>query len=380
MANADSHMITVGTNQFAYNQVRNFTGLPFTDIQFRKVNDLYKIPAFIKFKLFNKVDYNLVYKFDDFGFNSHIHLFHFFNAITPVKKPWVVTYEHLLPRPNVNFKRGYEWLASQYCKKIIAFSERALVAQQLHLENFPRYKDAILPKMMLLHPSQRLFTENISDKNFEGDIHFVFAGSAFYRKGGYELVKAFEMCKKKNLPVKLSIVSKMEIEGYCDKNITTEIENETRAMIAGNPKIVWYKGLPNNKVLELLKDAHVGILPSFGETYGYFLLEAMGCGCAAVATSLSPFPEIIDENSGYLVPVATEKKLFEYVDIDNASRYADISADLTGAIYKRIESICNNRSELKEKATNAIQRIKSVYSPLDRVTVLKRVYEEAMSN
>lgn len=84
----------------------------------------------------------------------------------------------------------------------------------------------------------------------------------------------------------------MEIEGYRDRNISKTIARETLEMIKKKSLIDYYDHLPNNEVLKLLKAGHVGILPSFGETYGYSLLEAMASGCAVVSTFLSPFNEL----------------------------------------------------------------------------------------
>ncbi len=371
-------MIRVGTNQLLYNEVRNFAGLPFQNVCFRKVLDLYKVPAYLQYKLFNKVNYKLIFRFNDLGLHRKIDLFHFFNGITPVKKPWVVTFETKVPRPDVNFLQGYAWLAGKYCKKIIAYSERAYNAELQLLKQHPCYCDDMLPKMTVLRPSQPLIANGLEHKDYSGFIHFLFAGHAFYRKGGYELVKAFAQCYHKGLPVRLTMVSKLEVEGYCDRNISPDIEAETHRLIAGNPSVTWYRQLSNKQVLQLLLEAHVGILPSFGETYGYFLLEAMACGCAVVATAVSPLTEIVSDQCGYLLNVPTAMKDVEYIDIDNPARYKEISARLTERIFQSIEAICNDTKLLQAKSLLALQHIREKYSPFDRAAALEKIYHEAL--
>ncbi len=85
-------MLKIGTDSFHYNQKRNFTGLPFDGVEFRKVYDLNKVRSYLKFRLTNNIDFKQLHRFNDFGLNR-VDLYHFFNTITPIKRPWIVTFE-----------------------------------------------------------------------------------------------------------------------------------------------------------------------------------------------------------------------------------------------------------------------------------------------
>ncbi len=104
--------------------------------------------------------------------------------------------KHTLPRRDAGFRKGYEWLSGKYCKKIIAFSQRAFDLQMNELDRFPEFKEEIASKLCVVHPSQKLLVGGISSKDFSGELRLFFVGSAFFRKGGRELVCAFQRIKE----------------------------------------------------------------------------------------------------------------------------------------------------------------------------------------
>jgi len=371
-------MITVGTNSLGYNHIRNFAGLPFADVKFKKVMDLYKIPAHFHYKLHNRIVPKYINRFNDLGLNK-VDVYHFFNSLTPVKRPWVVTFETTIPRLDPEFREGYKWMAGKYCKAIIGYTQRAINAELFNLEKFPEYRESIKSKMILLYPPQKPILTDIDHKRFDQDIVFTITGSVFFLKGGWELLQVFERLKDEKTPVRLNVVSRLEVHGYKDTHATPEIVEKAKKILANNPLITHYNGLPNPKVIELLKETHIGILPSYGETFGYSLLEAMACGCAVVSTSVSPFPEFIKEPWGWLVEIPVKHKNgLEFTETDNREVHDRLSEKLIEGLYKTIKIIVEDRKELERKSINALNRIKDFHNPLDRVDVLRNIYQNAI--
>lgn len=67
--------------------------------------------------------------------------------------------------------------------------------------------------------------------------------------------------------------------------------------------------LPLSEVSRLMASAHVCVFPSYMETQGVVIAEAMGCGRPVIVTSRGPGPEVLgeDEGCGLLVdPFSTE--------------------------------------------------------------------------
>lgn len=366
-------MINVGTNSSGYPEMRNFAGLPFADVHFRKIPDLFKIDAYFHFKFRRKIVPEYAYRFNDLALGN-VQLYHFFNTITPRHKPWIVTFETTLPRLDPYFRQGYKWMAGHYCKKIIAISERAFKAQSAQLSKFPEYAGSILPKMMVISPSQPLFVKNIDDKPKREKIVVTFVGAAFYRKGGVELLRAFCNLKYKGA-VHLNVVSRLDKEGYMDEHATKEVEQEIKSTLASHPDITYYNSLDNRSVSELFLRSDVGILPSYAETYGYTLLEAMACGCAVASTDMSPFPEFVSNDWGWLVNIPkVERGGVEYPDVGDDKRRMNFSAVLTEQIKNVLERICESRDELRNRQRNAIEAIRRNHDPAGRVTLLRELY------
>jgi glycosyltransferase involved in cell wall biosynthesis len=356
----------VGTNSLEYNQKRNFADLPFVDVEFRKVLDAYKVPSYLTFKLTHKIS-RMSYRFNDLGLNK-VDLYHFWNTITPVRKPWITTFEHTIPRNEPNFLRGYEWMAGCYCKKLIAITQRAINGQKFALNNYHQYKDEIEAKMICIPPPQKVICKVptvINDK-----IIFTFIGNAFYRKGGVELVKAFAALKK--YPIHLNLISKMQFDGFKDR--FAEPFHESMPS-----NVSYFPWLPNDRVIKILTESHVGILPSYGETYGYSVLEAMAAGCAVVTTDVDPFPEFVKEDFGYFLKMP--KYIvdgFERIESDTPESFNQCSTHLVNEITRVIQNIVNDLETLQVKRENAIKRIGQYHSPIDRSNLLLHIYLEAI--
>jgi glycosyltransferase involved in cell wall biosynthesis len=55
--------------------------------------------------------------------------------------------------------------------------------------------------------------------------------------------------------------------------------------------IVWVGGIPLESTVAFYRSADVFVYPSFNETFGLPILEAMACGCPVVTSSVSSMPE-----------------------------------------------------------------------------------------
>ena len=132
-----------------------------------------------------------------------IDLIHAFNYICYTKKPWITTFETLLPRRyeimhyhheiseykiTENVKKDILAIASENCKKIIALSECNKKIQEDFLNNFDKENQKkINDKLIVMHPPQKLLlTEEELKQKFKQNkniIDFLFIGNDFFRKG-----------------------------------------------------------------------------------------------------------------------------------------------------------------------------------------------------
>lgn len=82
-------------------------------------------------------------------------------------------------------------------------------------------------------------------------------------------------------------------------------EYRARAGALGDAARIRFHGaLPHDAVLELFARASVAVVPSDDEGLGLTVLEAMGCGCAVVATRLPALEDVVseDENARTVPP------------------------------------------------------------------------------
>ncbi len=368
----------VGTNTFGYAQKRNFVDLPFQKYKFQKVYDLYKVAHFIHYKWRKSAKYYYNYSFQDFSLNNINHL-HFFNNISFGKTPWLVTFEDTLPRwghiSKRKEKRGIQLLADDPCKKLIAFSDRAFKNQLLVLSEYPEYEDVIKQKMMVLHPGQKTNISSYEEKELdENHITFTFVGNFFFLKGGMEVLRVMDHFLQQNTPVKLNIISTMLYGDHASRTTESDYQAAMKIIHKYPNDIRLYSNLSNAAVLEIFKRSHVGLLPSYDDTYGYSVLEAQANACPVITTDVRSFPEINNNECGWMIEVPkreTGKAYFNTTDFRSA-----LSKKIEGDLYDIVYQILNDRYLIMEKGQKAFKRIKIEHSIIDKSTILERLYDK----
>ncbi len=368
----------IGTNSTGYNQKRNFINLPFEKYEFKKVHDFFKIPNRFYYKLARKTNPGFNFSFFDLELNKCSHL-HFFNTLSFSKKPWIVTFEDTLPRWGKIGKKaemkGIKLLAGNPCKKVIAFSESAFNNQILKLNEFPEYADLIKEKMLVLHPGQHLITQDYSEKYLTEDkVSFSFVGRDFFRKGGYEILKVFDNLLSKGAPIQLNIVSSLEYGDYASRSTQEELSGAI-SIISKHPlSIFHYPFLPNEEVIKLFKNSHIVLLPSYDETYGYVVLEAQAAGCPVITTDVRSFPEINNNQWGWIIEVPkrdTGKAYFNSVEHRNY-----LSKIIEKGLFEIIENILNDEGSIRSKGEKAIEQISLKHNLEEKAKILEKIYDE----
>ena len=372
----------VGTDINQYPQKKNFSSLPFRNYEFREIKDIYKALNWLSFKLQKKNPLFYLNSFRDFDLNG-VDLFHFFNVLSFGKKPWITTFESSLPRwGEVSVPKtetGMRLLAGKSCKQIIAISECSLnIEKQLIQNQFPSFADEILPKLKIFHPVQNASITSMAEKNPPEDfIRFVLIGLDFFRKGGLETLRVFDRLIVAGEAIQLVIISRMNIGDYATHAGNSEKE-EAIKLIAKHPKhITWHKMLPNAEVLAILRDSHVGLLPTWADTYGYSVLEAQSAGCAVLSTDIRALPEINTQETGWIIPV--RKDQFGDAILMNDDDRKTFSIQLENNLEITLKSILADPVSIQRKGVKGLERIKNLHSPELRAVEMEGIYDLALS-
>lgn len=372
----------IGTSTLGYNEVRNISGLPFSKYQVVKKQHLNKLPAHLYFKWKGAMHKYYWYAFRDFDLNN-VAMYHFFNSLSFGKKPWVTTFETAIPRwgdwdNRHRTVKGLRLIAGNPCKKIIAMSDCNAQIQRRQVEaHFPAFSDVINEKLMVLHPPQKPLIDSVEEKPTNKDVVFTIVGSDFFRKGGREVLQVFDhLFKAGKRNWRLNIISKMQYGDYASRATSSDLAEAERIINRYPHNVFHARQLPNKKVLTLLKDSDVALLPTYGDTYGYSVLEAQAAGCPVITTNIRALPEINNNEIGWMIEVPKDEMGNGVLDTPEERQV--FSTIVFDQLYAIIESILSQPDKVLPKGIKSLQKIRRQHSITHNTAVLENLYDEIL--
>ena len=212
----------------------------------------------------------------------------------------------------------------------------------------------------------------------EHPIRFALVGAGFFRKGGRELFRAFDkLAGEEGLPIRLVVVSSLRLEPYAAHE-TEEDLAWARQVIAGKPEwLEYYHEMPNADVLELLKNADVGLLPTWADTYGLSVLEAQAAGCPVITTDVRALPEINNSRVGWLIHVP--KDVLGEAVYRTVEERLELSQIIEEGLKNVIRSIVEDPSSIAIKGQAAINQIREQHDPQTYAEKLRQIYRAAIA-
>ncbi|MBL0043483.1 MAG: glycosyltransferase family 4 protein [Flavobacteriales bacterium] len=226
-------------------------------------------------------------------------LYHTYNSVVANRRPWVIEVESYLPRykpmseSHPLFKWGQRRLASDDCKTLLFTSE--YTARMNRDKLIAMGVDPA--KMTVLYRAVEQYQPGEKDPQ---RFTILFAGNGFYRKGGTELLKAFQRLGRAD--AQLWIVSTLEVDwGVFPKAEDIAWVERT---IADDPRITLHRGVPHERLLQLMRRAHAFVSTTFSDPFNNTVLEAMGAQLPVISSNVSSIPEIVEHGrNGWLIPV-----------------------------------------------------------------------------
>lgn len=230
---------------------------------------------------------------------KHADIYHTYNGIVANHRPWVIEVESYLPRyrpmseRNPLFGWGIRRLASDDCKWLLFTSAYTMGMNRERL-----IAEGVDPaKMTVIYRAVEQYLPGEKDPS---RFTILFVGNGFYRKGGVELLKAFQRLGRSD--AQLWIVSRLEV----DWGIFPKAEDIAWAerTIADDPRITLHQELPHNRVVQLMRKAHVFVSTTFSDPFNNTTLEAMGTQLPVIGSDVSSLPEVVEDGrNGWLLPV-----------------------------------------------------------------------------
>ena len=377
-------MITVRHTHKGYPEQRNIL-VEHESLHHQQEYDLFKTLVHLSFKLRKKTPVNFLNShYNPFLISKENTIRHFFNGISYNSLPWVTTFETALPRYSLPSwtKQGIKRLASPSCKKVIALSSCAYNIQLNYLsQNFPTYYEAIKKKMIVLHPPQKLIIDNIASKpkldKENPKLIFTFVGNQFFGKGGREVLNVFKKICVQHPNIKLNIISNFSPDSYASATTKQDVEQLKNEFPELPANIHILGSIKNEQVLQVLCNSHVALLPSYADTYGYFVLEAQACGCPVISTDIRALPEINNNECGWVINVPKDEN--GNAIINTREQRQAFSANLQEKLESIVQKIICNPAVILDKGQRALGQIKTKHSPHLHANSLLAIYSQEIA-
>lgn len=354
----------------------------------RKNNNLFHTLSTLKKLIFRKkLNFEGKYFFYQ---KPKIDILHLYNDINYSSQKWVASFETLVPRfaetkndhqktepshqINEKTQKAFEQIAKKGCLGIISISQSSANIQLELLKHYPGIADQVKSKLSVIHPSQNIIPRNnIEIYNETETLQFIFVGTQFHLKGGVEMVEVFRKLKEKHR-FKLILISSFKTDHYVTK-VTEREAIETKEALKKEDWIDLYENIPNEQVLELIKKSHVGILPTWSDTYGFSVLEMQAAGVPVITTDIRALPEINNENCGWLIhlPQNRLKQALYFTD----EQKENLKTTLKNQLEEILNGIFEHPENLIVKSENSVKRIREMHDPEKFEVKLKEIYDRA---
>lgn len=311
-------------------------------------------------------------------------LFHFWNSVAHIRKPWITSFECTVPlwtgESAAREAYGMSLALRDECRRLIAFS---CAAQSSAIEYWarslpPAQVDALVTKTEVLLPPQALVPR---DRRLSENQQptFAFIGKEFYRKGGLEVLESLATLYRAGRRDWRAVVIG-DLHSFGDYASNTDQHSQKRAqhLLDGLKPHVMFRPTPvsHEDVLQILASVDFYLLPTYADTFGYTALEAQACGAVVMSSDVGSLPEVVTAETGVVIPLQESLDGWR-VPEHHAARVKQMFCErvLTG-ITACLDMSATRRDSLRNAAW---QRLRERHCPQQHTARLRRIYLEALS-
>lgn len=266
--------------------------------------------------------------------------------LTEMDNPGVFTY-YSIPSltSRLNRRRLVREFSSEKLVKVLALSQ---ASRKCFMNYFPELSG----RVEVVYPPVPRGIRESNPLVDEDNIKFTFISNLFYAKGGVELARAFEsLTDSYRKRVSLTVVSKTFPEDYSQK-------------FGDGLKLKVHYGLERDAVFKLLGESDVLLHPTFIDSFGVVVLEAVASGLCVVANSVFAIPEMVEDGSnGFLNepstspfnPDYTINRRFFGVGRVDAFKRKTIDEGTVSFLKEKIEFLVDNPDLTRKLKENSLK-------------------------
>lgn len=213
------------------------------------------------------------------------------------------------------------------------------------LKDYGNIKDErIWNKSHVVYPAIRPAPKSLIQYSESKSVQFLFNGN-FFIKGGANVVDVFEQLQLTYPNIKLRLCCNETIDFHTDD---APMRDSYLQRIKSNPSITMGRVKREVFLNEILPQTDIYLLPTYGDAFGFAILEAMSFGIPVVSTNYMAVPEMIEHGvNGYMVDIKSYecKKMFKgcYVSTLPSDFKDHITRQLLDILPELIESPVKRR-------------------------------------
>jgi len=316
-------------------------------------------------------------------FVPDVDLFHFWNCVADVRRPWATTFEHTVPLWDTDdpqdLRKGMRLAVRDECRRLIAFSQAALADATAQWQSLLPAAEAerLLEKTEVLLPPQPVLSRPPTAAA-ESPVHFAFVGKEFYRKGGLETLEALRSLQAAGRDDwRATVIGDLDSHGDYASHTSVAAKARARELLERMGRLVTFRPtpVPYGEVVDLLKRADFCLLPTYADTFGYTALEAQACGAVVVASDVGSLPEFVSEETGVVVPLRHHLQGCRIP----AGRVNDVKAEFAAlvraAVARCLDMAPSERTRLRDSAT---LQLRANHDPGRHADRLRALYAEML--
>ncbi len=303
-------------------------------------------------------------------------LVHVMNRVPLISGKFIISHEsgvprrYGMPRDSAIVKAIQARIESNKCRRIIGmshFANRNLIQNQTERGRLEHVEH----KFMVRHPSVMLGPDEdrLSLDKTDGLV-LTFLGAHFARKGGCVAVRIAEIAHEKNIPIYVNIVSSLEVGGRIWTDPVQDGYFERYLKLLDLPNVTSFGALPNVEARALLGRSHFCLLPTFADTFGFSVIEAMAEHTPSIVTDICALPEFTKDGYNAIVLHLDRNGIGDWAGPPHADRnkayYAKVFTEeverLASTAVVRLEHYLNHPYEMKALRRNARKVAETMFS------------------
>ena len=292
-------------------------------------------------------------------------LVHSSNRIPLGTGKYVLSFEDSAPRrfgfasDNALTRMMDESIASNRCRRLVAmshFARRRFLQQHRDNPMLPALQD----KLLVRYPN--IILRDLPDPLRDdpcNELVLTFVGAHFARKGGCVAVKIAEKAKVAGLPIRVNIISPLEMGAAIWTDPEREGFYDEYKHLLTLDNVDYSARLPNDVMRGKLRQSHFCVLTTFADSFGFSGIEAMAEHTPVLGTRVCALPEVVQDGvNGLLIDMP----------LDNLGMWArPTGIPRSSPVYEDYF-----RSEVDRIAQSALERLAPLIGNRDQVQAMRR--------